>query len=111
MTTARRLCASVLAVVGVAMLAGPGWALLAAAGLLWLPLSLDPRLARVLGTVRALWAALGRMATVQRASLLLVAGAIVGVGVGLAVWIHPGAGLVAAAVASGALGLRLERTG
>lgn len=116
----RRWLAGLCLVAGVVVLAGYGWALIVAAGVLYASRGQDPGVARVIGSVRGRLAAAGRwlaggvraagrMAVVQRASLLLVAAGIAGVGVGLAVWVHPGAGVLAAGLASGAIGLRLER--
>ena len=105
------------AVAGIALLAGPGWALLVAAALLYTA----PRLNEVPAGVRLVWARAqihGRAARVwlttpgrQRKAAAAMPVAVLGLAVGLAVAVGVGWGITAASLAVGGLSLAADRAG
>lgn len=110
-TNPQRPLAGVCAVAGLALLAGPGWALLAASVLLAVaPPSRRMTVAavRVRQMAAAVWRWLltGRQAVAGAAMPL----AIVAVGAGLGLALGAGWGLAAAGLAVGGLSLAIDRT-
>lgn len=104
-----RVLAGLCAVAGAFVLAGPGWALLAAAAILYVTPA-TPKLQRAAARVRAAaavvwrWLATGRQAVA--AAAMPVAIAAIAVGLGLAVGV--GWGLAAAGVAVGGLSVAAD---
>src|SRR5512139_713223 len=102
----RRAVAGACAVAGVAVLAGPGWALLAAAALLWLspmPQRLTKAAERAANAAGLVWRWLKSGRQAIAAASMPIAIMCVAVGLGLAVGL--GWGITAAGVAVGGLSL------
>lgn len=114
----QRWCAVVLATAGVWLLAGPGWALLAAAGPVavmappWAPagrLAGEPAWTRLLGRVREFGRSAGRWASPGRLAVLALPAGLVATGAGAGVVFGPGAGVLAVGVLLLAAGVLLDR--